>query len=266
MIAALKISALGVVARKGVPKKVAGSDQSSQSKHARSAAGRLVLAVICGLLVLEGRASAQQPGQSQPVSPLAAFAPSEAAPSVTMKPIAPSEPEVLPGFPQTPDQPASLYSAPSPAFTCDTSPGPYFDCDPRVDPPVLPQPGWFADVEVGVTLPHIDTGIHDAVTVNGVTSRVQLPAGTLDWAAAPRVELGYRLPDGFGDISLAYRFLGSQGTGTASGAFAAPDAPGSLLVRADIQTADLDYCQQRTFHLQLVDEMAIRIARCRCLF
>ncbi len=225
MIAALKISALGVVARKGAPKKVAGSDQSSQSKHARSAAGRLVLAVICGLLVLEGRASAQQPGQSQPVSPLAAFAPSEAAPSVTMKPIAPSEPEVLPGFPQTPDQPASLYSAPSPAFTCDTSPGPYFDCDPRVDPPVLPQPGWFADVEVGVTLPHIDTGIHDAVTVNGVTSRVQLPAGTLDWAAAPRVELGYRLPDGFGDISLAYRFLGSQGTGTASGAFAAPMRP-----------------------------------------
>ena len=80
-------------------------------------------------------------------------------------------------------------------------------------------------------LPHIDSGIHDAVTVNGVTSRVQLPAGTLDWAAVPRVELGYRLPEGFGEIALAYRFLGSRATGTASGQFAAPDAPGSLLTK-----------------------------------
>ena len=74
-------------------------------------------------------------------------------------------------------------------------------------------------------LPHVSNEIHDAVTVNGVTSRVQLPGGTLDWAAAPRVELGYRLPDGFGEFALAYRFLGSQSTGTASGPFAAPDAP-----------------------------------------
>ena len=74
-------------------------------------------------------------------------------------------------------------------------------------------------------LPHVSNEIHDTVTVNGVTSRVQLPGATLDWAAVPRVELGYRLPDGFGEIALAYRFLGSQSSGTASGAFAAPDGP-----------------------------------------
>jgi hypothetical protein len=157
------------------------------------------------------------------------------------KPVASSQPDVLPGFPQTPDQPASLYMAPGPAFTCDALPGPYVDRDPRVDPPVLPQPGWFVDVEVGVLLPHVVNDMHDAVTVNGVTSRVQLPGGTLDWTGAPRIELGYRLPEGFGEITLAYRFLGAQGTGTASGPFAAPDAPGSLLTRLDIQTADLDY-------------------------
>ena len=92
---------------------------------------------------------------------------------------------------------------------------------------MLPQPGWLVDVEVGVLLPHIVNEMHDAVTVNGVTSRVQLPGGTLDWTAAPRVELGYRLPEGFGEIDLAYRFLGAQGTGTVSGPFAAPDAPGA---------------------------------------
>lgn len=174
-----------------------------------------------------------------PVSPLSGFAPSEAAP--TLKQVLPSELEVLPGFPQTPDQPASLYAPTTPAFTCDAPQGPYFDCDPRTDPPVLPQPGWFADVELGVMLPHIMNDTHEAVTVNGVTSRVQLPGGTLDWAAAPRFELGYRLPEGFGEIALAYRFLGSQGHSTVSGAFDAPDAIGSVLTRLDIQTADLDY-------------------------
>jgi hypothetical protein len=242
MIATLNISALGIVTRKGAPRRVEGSDaQSSRSNRGSVAAWRLLLAILWGFFLLDGRVGAQQPGQMLPVSPLTAFAPSEAVPSSILKPITPSEPEVLPGFPQTPDQPASLYSPPSPAFRCDTSPGPYFDCDPRVDPPVLPSPGWFVDVEVGLMLPHVSNEIHDTVTVNGVTSRVQLPGATLDWAAAPRVELGYRLPDGFGEFALAYRFLGSQSSGTASGPFAAPDAPGSLLVRADIQTADLDY-------------------------
>ena len=152
-----------------------------------------------------------------------------------------SDPEVLPGFPQTPDQPASLYTPATASFTCDAPQGPYFDCDPRTDPPVLPQPGWFADVELGVMLPHIMNDTHEAVTVNGVTSRVQLPGGTLDWTAAPRFELGYRLPEGFGEIALAYRFLGSQGHGTVSGPFDAPDAIGNVLTRLDIQTADLDY-------------------------
>ena len=241
MISALRIIALGVVTPEGPPRRVEGSGpRSNQTRRHHLAVMQVVLALSFGL-VLQASAPAQQPGSPPPISPLAAFAPSEAAPSGIPKLVAPSEPEVLPGFPQTPDQPGSLYAPSSPTFTCDALPGPYFDCDPRVDPPVLPQPGWFADVEVGVLLPHVVNDMHDAVTVNGVTSRVQLPGGTLDWTGAPRVELGYRLPEGFGEIALAYRFLGAQGTGTASGPFAAPDAPGSLLTRLDIQTADLDY-------------------------
>jgi len=242
MISALRIIALGVATLEGRPRRVEGRDpRSIRSRRCRSAATRLVLAIFIGLSLLQAHARAQQAGPALPASPLSAFAPSEAAPTVMPKQVASSQPDVLPGFPQTPDQPPSLYMAPGPAFTCDALPGPYVDCDPRLDPPVLPQPGWLVDVEVGVLLPHVVNDMHDAVKVNGVTSRVQLPGGTLDWTAAPRIELGYRLPEGFGEIDLAYRFLGAQGTGTASGPFAAPDAPGSLTKRLDIQTADLDY-------------------------
>jgi hypothetical protein len=213
----------------------------TQSRRWKFAAARLLFAIYFGPFLLEARAFAQQAGPALTPVPSNSAAPSEAVPTPSSTLIMASGPEVLPGLPQPSDQPASLYTPPSPAFTCDALPGPYFDCDPRVDPPVLPQPGWLFDVEVGVLLPHVMNGTQDAVTVNGVTSHVQLPGGTLNWTAAPRIELGYRLPEGFGEIDLAYRFLGAQGTGTASGAFAAPDAPGSLTKRLDIQVADLDY-------------------------
>jgi len=64
--------------------------------------------------------------------------------------------DVLPGLPRPPDAPASLLKAPSavPPYTCDPLPGPYFERDPLLDPPELPPPGWFADVELGVVGPH----------------------------------------------------------------------------------------------------------------
>jgi hypothetical protein len=241
MISALKTVGLGVATPEGSRKSASGSHAwFAPHRRYQSAGMRLVFAIFCGLMMHQVRAQAQQSGP-MPVSPLASFAPSEAAPSTPPKSAILADPEVLPGLPQLPDQPASLYAPGRPTFTCDTPQGPYFDCDPRVDPPVLPQPGWFADVELGVMLPHITNDAHDAVTVNGVKSRVQLPGGTLDWTAAPRFELGYRLPEGFGEIALAYRFLGAQGTGTISGPFSAPDAVGSVLTRLDIQIADLDY-------------------------
>ena len=213
----------------------------TQSRRWKFASVRLVFALCFGPLLLEAHAFAQQAGPALAPLPPNSAAPSEAVPAPSSRLIMASGPEVLPGLPQPPDQPVSLYTPPSPAFTCDALPGPYFDCDPRLDPPVLPQPGWLVDVEVGVLLPHIVNGMHDTVTVNGGTSQVQLPSGRLDWTVAPRVELGYRLPEGFGEIDLAYRFLGAHGTGTVTGAFAAPDAPASLTKRLDIQTADLDY-------------------------
>jgi hypothetical protein len=66
---------------------------------------------------------------------------------------------------------------------------------------------------------------------------VALGSASLDWTVAPRFEVGYRLPSGFGAVSLAYRFLVTEGTETAPG----PDAPATLKSRFDLNQIDLDY-------------------------
>src|SRR5262249_1758653 len=81
----------------------------------------------------------------------------------------------------------------------------------------------------------------DTVTLGGVTSRLALGSAKLDWTASPRVELGYRLPDGFGEFAIAYRFLGSDGSTTVTGPFVAPDGPATLTSRLAMHVADLDY-------------------------
>jgi hypothetical protein len=67
--------------------------------------------------------------------------------------------------------------------------------------------------------------------------QVHVPPAALDWTAAPRFEVGYRLPSGFGDIAVAYRFLTSEGTGTVFG----PDALAAVKSRLDVNMVDLDY-------------------------
>ena len=58
---------------------------------------------------------------------------------------------------------------------------------------------------------------------------------------APRFELGYRFPDGFGDLSASYRFLTSEGTGTAVNADGAFD----VRSRLDVNQLDFDYASAR---------------------
>ena len=102
-----------------------------------------------------------------------------------------------------------------PSYGCDPLPGPYIDGDPRLDPLVLPQPGWVWDVEVATVLPHVMSGIAGPVTVGHLpTNTLALPVAPFDWTAAPRLEIGHRLPEGLGEFAIAYRFLGSTGTGT----------------------------------------------------
>jgi hypothetical protein len=164
-------------------------------------------------------------------------------------PGAAAEREILPGLPRPPDAPRSLFEQPSPTppYACDPLPGPYFELDPRLDPPWLPQPGWFADVEVEIAAAHVKNRLTDIVQVGTRTpDTVHVPPATLDWTGAPRFEVGYRLPSGFGEFAVAYRFLTSEGTGTVFG----PDALAAVKSRLDINIVDLDYTSREFFTFQ----------------
>jgi Legionella pneumophila major outer membrane protein precursor len=155
----------------------------------------------------------------------------------------------LPGLPRPADAPASLLQAPPPvpAYSCAPLPGPYFERDPRLDPPCMPEPGWSTEAEGGITKAHVKNKLMDTVTVGArPPDTVHLPSAELDWAVMPGLEVGYRLPSGFGAFSLGYRFLSTEGTGT----FPGPDAPAALRSRLAINVANLDYTSREFYTFQ----------------
>jgi hypothetical protein len=163
----------------------------------------------------------------------------------TQKPAATSSAEldVLPGLPRPPDAPQSLMLKPpaNPPYSCDPLPGPYFEHDPRLDPPPLPPPGWFTDVEVGLVGAHVKNRVSGMVQVGTAPpNTVDLPSAELDWTVAPRFEVGYRLPSGFGEFCVAYRFLATDGTGVTPG----NDAPAAFRSRLDLNLVDVDYASR----------------------
>ena len=68
----------------------------------------------------------------------------------------------------------------------------------------------------------------------------------LNWTVSPRFELGYRLPSGFGEVDVAYRFLLAEGTGSTADPIAAPDATAALRSHLNIHVGDLDYASRET--------------------
>jgi hypothetical protein len=149
-------------------------------------------------------------------------------------------PDVLPGLPHPPDAPASLLqkAPPAPAYSCEPLPGRYFELDPLLDPPDLPRVGWFTGLDLGIIGPHIKNRLTENVQIDGLAPfGVHLPTAPLEWTVAPRIEIGYRLPSGFGAFALSYRFFGTDGSDTVLG----PDGPASLRSRLDLNVLDLDY-------------------------
>jgi hypothetical protein len=71
----------------------------------------------------------------------------------------------------------------------------------------------------------------------GMPDIVHLPSAELDWTVSPRVDLGYRLPSGFGEFAVAYRTLATDGSEAVLG----PDGVAGLKSRLDVNIGDLDY-------------------------
>jgi hypothetical protein len=186
---------------------------------------------LAGLAVLAGSLSAAR-GFAE--APDAAPAPAEAA--ADAKPA-----DVLPGLPRPPDQPDSLFQPPRPVYAAAPLSGPYFERDALLDPPELPPPGWFADVEAGLVKAHVKNKLSNAaITGGGAPDVVSLPSAPLGWTVSPRFAVGHRLESGFGEVYLAYRFLTTEGNGSAIG----PDAPAALKSRLDLNIIDLDYASR----------------------
>src|SRR5262249_35246262 len=64
-----------------------------------------------------------------------------------------------------------------------------------------------------------------------------VPQAHLDGTVSPRFQVGYRLPAGFGEFALSYRFLATQGEQT----FVNNNGPSDLRARPDLNVPALTY-------------------------
>ena len=122
---------------------------------------------------------------------------------------------------------------------------PYFVADPLLDGP-FPPPGWFGGAEIQVVKPHLINRLkndvqNSAQRSQGTSTTVALPSAPLDWTVAPRFFVGYRLPSGFGEFAVAYRYLATVGSAGVRGV----DGPASLHSRLAFNMIDLDYSSRQ---------------------
>ena len=226
-----------------------------------SNARRLLGAVLA---TLAGLGSASLRAQGLPPAP------------VPVMPAAPVGAEKLPPPPDPPSGTAligypvgcPLPGPPVPPPYAPPACAPYEDCngpllrgDPLLDRLHYPPPGWFAAFELGIVGPHVKNGLFDSsavgaapfVSVAGGRNRmlvsdllpnpIHVPGADLDWAGAPRVELGYRLPQGFGEFLVSYRSLVSEGTDFLP-VFDLDGGGGFLKSRLNVNVLDLDYASR----------------------
>ena len=208
------------------------------------------LVLLAAALVWPALASAQEP-MVAPAAPRRAATPArqvrQPAPPQSEVVMAPTpdheEPEILRSLPRPPAQPASLFlDAPPPGPPAPEWEHPYFQRDPLLDPMDWPAPGWFADVEVSVIKTHVNFPVFSPpltalASLQNPAPVVQTGKAHLNWTAAPRVELGYRLPSGFGEFSLYDRNFNTFGNDTPI----TPDGPARRRTEFMVNYTDVDY-------------------------
>jgi len=146
------------------------------------------------------------------------------------------------------------YVLPSPPdYTVD---GEHWIRSPLLDRPDWAPPGIFFNVESSVLWPHFTNQLRGGFAPNFSVGApptgglpitgdiVRFPGNPLDATVSPRFELGYRFPDGFGELRLSYRFMDSRGSDTVL--VAPPHANDNLGLasqtgRLDVNIIDLDF-------------------------
>src|SRR4051812_4938128 len=167
----------------------------------RKARGPLLMAVVVLLASVPS-------GRGQPASLPAAPVPVNASAPVVDGPV------VAPPRPAPPSlyQPSGL-GPPAYAPFQDNN-GPLLKGDPYLDRPEA-APGFFAGAEIDVVAPHIKNRLQATVPFPSfLPNVVHLPSAEFDWTGAPRIEVGYRLAEGFGEFLVGYHSLVMESDGT----------------------------------------------------
>jgi hypothetical protein len=115
--------------------------------------------------------------------------------------------------------------------------------DPLLDPPSFPQPGFVAGVELQALVPHVHHDVVNTATVGmNMPGSFAVPVSGFDWTVSPRLEIGYRLPSGFGEFAINYQYLRTNGSGTAP---YGPDGPGAPVSdKFEFNLSDFDYASR----------------------
>ena len=91
---------------------------------------------------------------------------------------------------------------------------------------------------VGGFAPNFSVGLPPSGGMPITGDLVSFPGNTLNPTVTPRFELGYRFPDGFGELRLGYRFLDTTGSDTLT---VRDLGPASQMGRLDVNFIDFDF-------------------------
>ena len=173
----------------------------------------------------------------------------------------PSDPKAaadqLPYPTPLPDSPAPFVLPPPPDYTTALNQG--WIRSPLLERPEAAPAGVIFNVESSVVWPHFQNELVGGRVTFAQTSGaspstavglppgagmpitgdlVAFPGNRFNATVTPRFELGYRFPDGFGELRLGYRFLASTGSDTVTLGDLGPAAQKG---RLDLNFVDLDY-------------------------
>jgi len=103
-------------------------------------------------------------------------------------------------------------------------------------------PGWVGNIDVGIVQPYIGSKINSGTDLDGTFpgNPVALPIGALNFTATPRFEIGYRWPEGLGEIRGTYTRI--QATGNRTIPDQLPGFTRALRTRLQMNVVDFDYC------------------------
>jgi len=119
--------------------------------------------------------------------------------------------------------------------------GPLLIRDPLLDRPNSPPPGWFSALELNLLGPHIKNRLQTQLQLDGFEPNlVHLPTAQLDWTGSPRIEVGYRFCEGWGEFLGSYRLLTTEGTQVLPG-FDLDGSDGVNHSRLSMNVFDFDY-------------------------